>query len=125
MTDYPPCLAIVSGNPREQIIVKYTATGLALYFRKGSGRLRCISLLLVDDHALMRQALRQQLEEVTDLVIVAEADTRGQVAELAQITAAEVAIVDIELVIDSGIEACQPMLTDSPQPKIVFLSTAD
>ena len=82
--------------------------------------MRCISLLLVDEHALMRQALRQQLEEVTDLVIVAEADTRGQVAELAQITAAEVAIVDIELVIDSGIEACQPMLTDCPQVKIVF-----
>jgi len=73
----------------------------------------------------VRQALRQQIEQANDLVVVAEADALDQVVELAQITAAEVVIVDVELVIDSGIEVCQPLLTVSPQTKLVFLSTAD
>jgi len=87
--------------------------------------LTCVTLLLADEHALVRQALRQQIEQANDLVVVAEADALDQVVELAQITAAEVVIVDVELVIDSGIEVCQPLLTVSPQTKLVFLSTAD
>ncbi len=43
-----------------------------------------ISILLADDHRMMRQGLRSALEEQPDLTVVGEADTGRAAVELAR-----------------------------------------
>ena len=84
-----------------------------------------IRLLLADEHLLMRAALRQQLAQVNDLSVVAEADSLHQMNDLAPKTAPAVAIVDIELMKLEGINVDQPFPANCTLPRFVFLSTFD
>ena len=84
-----------------------------------------IHVLLVDDHPVMRELLRQVLESYKDVVIIAEAGNgEDAVAQATQLQPA-VAIVDIHLPTMDGIEASKLIKLRSPSTAIVGLTAGE
>ncbi|HMO27151.1 MAG TPA: response regulator transcription factor [Tepidisphaeraceae bacterium] len=63
-----------------------------------------IRILLVDDHPVVRQGLRQLIEAEPDLVVLAEAATAREAVELAEQNPPDVALIDLALTDRSGLE---------------------
>jgi two-component system NarL family response regulator len=81
-----------------------------------------IRLMLVDDHRLLREALRAILEKAGDIELVAETDDGAAALELARELAPDVVVMDTGLVGMSGIESTRRMLADNPGIKVLGLS---
>lgn len=82
-----------------------------------------IRLMLVDDHRMLREALRGILEKAGDIEVVAEADDGATAIELARTLVPDVVVMDIGLVGMSGIEATRRMLAENTGIKVLGLST--
>jgi DNA-binding NarL/FixJ family response regulator len=84
-----------------------------------------ISVLIVDDHAVVRSGLRYVLEAAEDIDVVAEAgDARHAVFET-RATKPDVVLMDVVMPGKSGIEAIPDVLKDAPEAKILILSMQD
>jgi DNA-binding NarL/FixJ family response regulator len=81
-----------------------------------------ITILLADDHAILRQGLRRILESYPDFTVVAEAASGLQAVELAREHQPDVAIVDIGMPGLNGIEATAQILRRAPRTAILILS---
>ena len=64
-----------------------------------------IRLLLVDDHPLIRKALRDIIEKENDIVILGEGGNGEEAVELAQKLWPDVMIIDVSMPKMDGIEA--------------------
>ncbi|TAL16910.1 MAG: response regulator transcription factor [Frankiales bacterium] len=84
-----------------------------------------ISVLLVDDHALIRQGLRRAFEQTTDLVVVAEAASLAEALALERAHNPDVAVVDVNLGDGSGIEFVKTMRQRRPEMGLVVLTMYD
>ncbi len=82
-----------------------------------------ISILLADDHALVRQGVRAFLEAQSDFVVVAEADTGAQAVALAAEHAPDVALMDLLMPELDGIEATRQLKRVSPRTQVVVLTS--
>lgn len=82
-----------------------------------------IRLMLVDDHRMLREALRGILEKTGDITMVAEADDGPTALALAREFTPDVVIMDIGLAGMSGIETTRRLLADNPGAKVLCLST--
>ncbi len=81
-----------------------------------------ISVLLVDDHTLIRQGLRVLLEAEDDIVVVGEAqDGRRAVAMVAKLRPA-VVVMDIAMPQLNGLEATRQVLEVAPETRVLILS---
>ena len=83
---------------------------------------RKISVLLVDDHRIVRQGLASLLEFEEDIEVVGEAENGRQAVELARQHTPEVVIMDVNMPIMGGIEATQILSRELPQIKVIGLS---
>ncbi|HEX6735212.1 MAG TPA: response regulator transcription factor [Azonexus sp.] len=81
-----------------------------------------IRILLADDHALFRQALRLSLEAQPDLAVVAEADSGAAVLESFAAAAPDVVCIDVNMPGLSGIETTRQLLARHPAARVVGLS---
>jgi two-component system, NarL family, response regulator NreC len=81
-----------------------------------------VRILLVDDHVIMRQGLRQILEHEPDFVIVAEAGSGLEAIVQAQEEQPDVAVVDIAMKELNGIEATAQIIKRSPSTMVLILS---
>ena len=81
-----------------------------------------ISVLLADDHAVVRDGLRALLEIQPDIVVVGDAANGRVAVELVAKLAPNVAIVDITMPELNGIDATYQMRQISPSTEIVILS---
>ena len=83
---------------------------------------KTITILLVDDHTIVRQGLGRLLEEQSDLKIVGEA-TNGNIAvEQAMKLKPDIVIMDIAMPRMNGIEAAKRIRKQLPETKILILS---
>ena len=82
-----------------------------------------IQVMIVDDHALIRSAIRQALEG-PDVVIVGEAGSAEQALELAPQLRPDVLLIDIDLPGLSGIEAVRELAPRLPETRIVMLTAS-
>lgn len=82
-----------------------------------------ISVLLVDDHNIVRQGLKALLMAEGDLKIVAEAQTGREAVQLASTLRPEVVIMDLAMPLLNGAEATRQILKAVPTAKVVVLST--
>ena len=82
-----------------------------------------IRLMLVDDHKILRDALRAVLEHEADIVLVAETDDPNKVISLAREHQPDIVVMDIGLPQTSGIEVTRRLLQELPTIKVLGLST--
>lgn len=81
-----------------------------------------ITLLLVDDHEVVRTGLRMLLEGQYDLKIVGEADSGSEALKMVEELQPDVVIMDITLPDISGIEATRRLKQKFPNLSIVALT---
>lgn len=81
-----------------------------------------IRLLLVDDHAVVREGYRRLLERRVDLTIVAEAENAAEGYRLFKETAPDVAVLDLSLPDMGGIELIRRLLQRDPEARILAFS---
>ncbi len=81
-----------------------------------------ITVLLVDDHALLRQGVRVLLEAEDDLLVVGEASEGRQAVVLAAALRPDVVVMDIAMPQLNGLEAARQILTAAPTTKLLILS---
>ena len=82
-------------------------------------------ILLVDDHAIVREGYRRLLEEEPNIQVVGEASDAAQGCQSARALNPDVVVMDIALPGTSGIEATRRMLKDQPQLHILMFSMYD
>jgi two-component system, NarL family, invasion response regulator UvrY len=82
-------------------------------------------VLLVDDHAIVREGYRRLLEDEANISVVGEACSAVQAFEQARSLQPDVVVMDIALPGVSGIEATRRMLRDQPQLRILMFSMYD
>ena len=83
---------------------------------------RGISVLLVDDHVLFRQALRHLLETEQDIRIVGEASDGSQVEQLVDEERPDVVVMDISMPAIDGIAATKILRDKYPSLGIIILT---
>lgn len=83
------------------------------------------SVLIVDDHRIMRDGLRAILERSTEFRVVGEADTGPEAIRLCKREKPDLVLMDIELPEVSGIEATTEVMRNNPRTKVIILSMYD
>lgn len=81
-----------------------------------------VSVLLVDDHILFRQALRLLLGARPGIEVVAELGDGTQVQELVASLAPDVVVMDISMPDVNGVEATRALLARNPKQRVLVLS---
>jgi DNA-binding NarL/FixJ family response regulator len=89
---------------------------------KGTTCGKPIKIILVDDHVIVRQALRTLLAAERDMKVIAEADDGRAALRLVQELKPQVVIMDISMPNLNGIEATRQILSESPEVKVIALS---
>lgn len=84
-----------------------------------------VTVLLVDDHALIREGLRRAFEQTEDLVVIAEASSLAEARALERRHAPDVAVVDINLGDGSGLSLVAELRNQRPQLGLVVLTMYD
>ena len=81
-----------------------------------------LSILLADDHTMVRQGLRKVLEERPDWHVVAEAGNGRDAVREAEEHRPDVAIVDMAMPLLNGIETTRQIARRSPTTRVLMLS---
>jgi DNA-binding NarL/FixJ family response regulator len=81
-----------------------------------------ISVLLVDDHSLVRRGFRRMLEDEEDINVVGEASDGEEAVTLARSLKPQVVIMDCALPGISGLQATRKILQLAPETLILMLS---
>jgi two-component system, NarL family, response regulator LiaR len=82
-----------------------------------------ISLLITDDHALVRQGIRAFLELQPDLVVVGAADSGEAAVRMAAELVPDVALMDLVMPGMGGVEATRLVKQVSPHTQVIVLTS--
>ena len=82
-----------------------------------------ITLLLAEDHMIVRQGLRALLETDLGIIVVGEAETGRQALEMARELRPAVILMDIAMPCLNGLEATRQIVKELPDTKILILSS--
>jgi len=82
-----------------------------------------ITVLLADDHTVVRQGLRALLAAESDIEIVGEAENGRVAVQLAKKLLPNVAVIDIAMPLLNGLEATRQITKTVPQTKVLILSS--
>ncbi len=91
--------------------------------RHNSSLMKKVAVLLVDDHAVVRQGLRALLEAEGDLVVVGEAEDGREAVQLARKTFPDVVLMDVAMPGMNGAEATRQILKSVPTTKVLVLTS--
>ena len=81
-----------------------------------------ITVLLVEDHTLVRQGLRLLIEADGDIEIVGEAKTGREAVQMHSELRPEIIVMDIAMPLLNGLQATRQILKTSPTTKVLILS---
>lgn len=81
-----------------------------------------ISVLIADDHSLVRQVLQRLLERAGDILIVAFASDGQEAVEQAVLHRPNVAVMDVSMPLMDGIEATKQICVRCPETRVLLLS---
>ncbi len=85
--------------------------------------MKSISILMVEDHKLLRVGLRSLFDETPDLKVIAEAETGKDAVDKADIMKPDIILMDIGLPDISGIEATKRILNNNVDQKVLMLTS--
>ncbi len=80
-------------------------------------------ILLVDDHEVVRLGLKALLERNPDFEVIGEANSARDAIEQVANLSPTVVVMDIRLPGTSGIEACEEIVQNFPETKVIMLTS--
>ncbi|MBN1585881.1 MAG: response regulator transcription factor [Candidatus Omnitrophica bacterium] len=81
-----------------------------------------ITVLLADDHTIVRQGLRKLLEIESDIEVIGEAKNGREAVSLAKTLSPDVVLLDIAMPLLNGLEALRQIHKAVPASKVLILS---
>ena len=81
------------------------------------------TVLLADDHTVLRQGLRVLLQAEPDIEIVGEANTGRQAVQLTKTHKPDVVVMDIAMPQLNGLEATRQIMQQAPATRVLILSS--
>ena len=81
-----------------------------------------IHVLIADDHAIVRQGLKQILSETEDLVVAGEADDGAEAIQLARQQEWNVFLLDVSMPNRNGIDTLKQLKKEFPKLPVLILS---
>lgn len=81
-----------------------------------------IKLLLVDDHAVVRDGIRSRLEQGSDFVVVGEAVNGREALIKAEELMPDVVLMDISMPVMNGMDAAKQLREKYPEMKVIILT---
>lgn len=82
-----------------------------------------ITILLVDDHEMVRQGLRAYLSTVTEFQVIGEAGSGREAAQQAAELIPDVVLMDLVMPGMDGVEATRQVRSTSPRSQVVVLTS--
>jgi DNA-binding NarL/FixJ family response regulator len=82
-----------------------------------------LTLLVVDDHEVVRQGLSAMLDRRPNFQVVAEAGTVAEAFAMARRFEPNLIVMDVRLPDGSGIEACRDIRAELPDTRVVMLTS--
>ena len=84
-----------------------------------------VRVVLADDHAVVRQGIRQFLEEAGDIEVIAEAGDGAEALRLVEVHHPDVAVLDIRMPEVTGVEATRRIKERFSQVRVLVLTAYD
>lgn len=81
-----------------------------------------ITVVIADDHHLVRQGIRALLERANDIQVIGEADDGQQAIQLTEALSPNILITDISMPRMSGIQALERVRASAPKTQVIILS---
>jgi len=81
-----------------------------------------ITVLLAEDHQIVREGFRSLLEHERDIEVVGEAENGRQAVQMARKLRPAVIVMDIAMPLLNGLEATRQVRKDFPETKVLILS---
>ena len=81
-----------------------------------------ISVMIADDHPLVRDAWRLLLERTGDIQVVAMAENGQEAIEQATLYCPDVTVMDVSMPIMDGIEATKQIFGHCPETRVLMVS---
>jgi DNA-binding NarL/FixJ family response regulator len=82
-----------------------------------------IRIVVADDHALLRDGVAGYIANAEGLVLVGEAENGAQAVEMYRHLQPDILLLDLQMPIMGGIEAIEAILAQSPDARIIVLTT--
>jgi DNA-binding NarL/FixJ family response regulator len=83
------------------------------------------TVVIADDHPMIRQGLRLALDHLPGIQVIGEATTGQQAVELAESLQPDVLIMDINMPEGNGIDATRALTQSSPHVSVLILTMFD
>lgn len=84
-----------------------------------------ISILIVDDHDLVRAGLVRMLEDVAGLKVIGEADSGEDAVKLARELSPDVVLMDLQMPGIGGLEATRKILRFNPDVRVLIVTACN
>lgn len=84
-----------------------------------------IRILLADDQALFREALRTLISLQPDLEVVGEASNGAEALRMAQVLRPNVVLMDLQMPVLDGVAATRRLQVEQPGCRVIALTTFD
>ena len=82
-------------------------------------------VMLVDDHSIMRDLLRDALENTGEFQVVAQAADGEEALRMVQEAAPDVIVMDVIMPVMDGIDACREITELLPDTKVLMLTASN
>lgn len=81
-----------------------------------------IKVIIADDHAILRDGLKQILSETDDIQVIAEAESASEAIMMTRKNLADVMVLDISLPDRNGVEVLKILKKENPSLAVLMLS---
>lgn len=84
---------------------------------------KATTVLIADDHAIVRRGLRTLIDGEPDLTVVGEAADGAQVVAMARDLRPDIVLLDLVMPVQSGLDALTQILEENPDTRILVLTS--